>query len=86
MPEFDQQWLLEIKRQEPKGKMAGFVLGVCQWIVDGEPKRPTLEKREIYGNGKTGKCKGLNFFDLLEVEKRMADIKGLLHQEQQEPA
>jgi len=62
-------WVIDSRVNERQG--GGTDLRVVQWIIDGKPTKPGLEKREWFndqdGNRKIGKAKALTSFDLAKV-------------------
>lgn len=70
--EFEPQVLLEISKDDYA------IVGVIQWIVDGDPKRPALAKYQLNKDGRIGKAKGLSLIDIEKIEPRLEEIKELL--------
>jgi len=73
-------WIIDSKQNEKSG--GGTDLRVIQWIIDGKPNKPMLEKRDWYldenGDRKIGKAKGMTAFDLVKVITNLPKICRLL--------
>lgn len=74
-------WVIDSKTNERSG--GGTDLRVVQWIVDGKPTKPGLEKREWFedrdsGERKVGKAKAMTSFDLAKVITNIKKIAKLL--------
>jgi hypothetical protein len=73
-------WVIDSKENEKQG--GGSDLRVIQWIIDGKPTKPGLEKRDWYlddeGNRKNGKAKAFNSYDLVKVITNLKRIASLM--------
>ena len=73
-------WIIESKTNEKSG--GGTDLRVVQWIIDGKPTKPGLEKRDWFldpdGNRKIGKAKAFTASDLAKVLTNIKKIARLL--------
>lgn len=73
-------WVIDSKLNERQG--GGTDLRVVQWIIDGKPTKPGLEKREWFldqdDNRKIGKAKAMTSFDLAKIITNIKKIARLL--------
>lgn len=74
--------LLVVNDWTAKDGSKGLRTRVVQWIIDGEAKSVTLEKREFYrddaGEMKTGKAKGLGLRDIEALKPHWPKIIDLM--------
>lgn len=72
-------WVIQSSENQKGG---GTDLRVIQWVIDGKPGRPMLEKRDWYntaeGDRKAGKAKGMGAGDLYLIIKNIKQIARLL--------
>jgi hypothetical protein len=77
-------WVIQSSENQKGG--GGTDLRIIQWIVDGKPGRPMLEKRDWFldyqGDRKAGKAKGMTAGDLYQVIKNLRAIAKLLEVKQ----
>jgi hypothetical protein len=73
-------WVIESRANEKSG--GGTDLRVVQWLVNGKPTKPGLEKREWYndqeGDRKLGKAKAFNSYDLAAIILNIKKIAKLV--------
>ncbi len=73
-------WVIQSNENQKGG--GGTDLRVIQWVIDGKPSKPMLEKRDWYlteeGDRKAGKAKGMAAGDLYLIIKNIKAIAKLL--------
>jgi len=69
-------WVIQSTENQKGG--GGTDLRVLQWLIDGKPSKPALEKRDWYltegGDRKLGKAKGMTAGDLYLIIKNIKAI------------
>jgi hypothetical protein len=77
-------WVIQSTENQKGG--GGTDLRVIQWIIDGKPSKPALEKRDWYqdeqGDRKLGKAKGMTAGDFYLIIKNLRAIAKLLEVKQ----
>ncbi len=73
-------WVIQSQENQKGG--GGTDLRVIQWIIEGKPTKPALEKRDWFlsddGDRKLGKAKGMTAGDLYLIIKNLKAIARLL--------
>ena len=73
-------WVIQSNENQRGG--GGTDLRIVEWVIDGKPTKPALEKREWYNSDqdgrKLGKAKGMTSGDLYTIIKNIKAIAKML--------